>query len=490
MSNLNVKQNLSKNLFIVCLIFLFAEGLKAEETATKDTALDQLWKLAIQNNIDIQAASRNQELSNYDLNHYWRKFLPSISVSSSSTFSDISSESSEIPETLTSSVTISENLPGGLNLELSPNVNLSRELTSGKAKMMEETKLSVSVSQKVLPYWLQNNKKKTDQKKRENPEKTIQNINQKLAITNSKIVILSTLEEITGNYIQYRIICRNIISVENRIALTQNVLEVLQQLYQQGKVSLSDIFSKEEDLYKYMNDLQSYNSSKESVLLAINKSLSPQNEKVQTQTIELAHPNHKLPLQLEPVFPANPTYEYLKLQAQNLDADFTLSKQNASPLLSLSGNIPLHNGYDESDFLGAYQSSIAKKWSVSVSLNLSPLTSTDIKKVKLEYTNNKITNKEKTENLLYNLTAEKEMYEKLLADSKNQLALLQKNLEYYKTLLAAQKTLLKDGQITILEINQTETEIKCKENDISNCEDNIWYYSWIIKNRLSGQARQ
>ena len=88
------------------------------------------------------------------------------------------------------------------------------------------------------------------------------------------------------------------------------------------------------------------------------------------------------------------------------------------------------------------------------------------------------------------MSTEKEMFEKLLADSENQLELLQKNLEYYKKLLAAQKTLLKDGQITILEINQTDTEIKCKENDISNCEDNIWYYSWIIKNRLSGQARQ
>ena len=50
------------------------------------------------------------------------------------------------------------------------------------------------------------------------------------------------------------------------------------------------------------------------------------------------------------------------------------------------------------------------------------------------------------------MSAEKEMYEKLLADSENQLELLQKNLEYYKTLLTAQKTLLKDGQITILEI--------------------------------------
>jgi len=490
MNNYNAKNLFSKSLFIVGFIFLFAEGLKAEETVLKDTALEELWKLTIQNNIDIQAASRNQELSDYDLNHYWRKFLPSISVSSSSTFSDISSESSEIPETLTSSVTISENLPSGLSLTLSPNVNFSRDLTSGKAKMIEETKLSVSVSQKVLPYWLQKNKKKTGKKRIENPEKTIQTISQKLAITNSKIIILSTLEEITAKYIQYRIICRNINSVENRIALTKNTLEVLKQLNQQGKVSLSDIFSKEETLYKYMNDLQSFNNSKESTFLAINKSLSPQNENAQTPVLELVLPNHKLPMQVGPVFSVNPTYEYLKLQAQNLDADFTLSKQNASPLLSFSGNIPLHNGYDVSDFLGAYQSSNAKKWSVSVSLNLTPLASEDMKRVRLEYTNNKLANKEKTQNLLTNLSAEKEMFEKLLADSERQLKLLQKNLEYYETLLAAQKTLLKDGQITILEINQTEVEITCKTNDINNCTDNIWYYNWLIQNRLPGQAKQ
>lgn len=487
MNNSNVKQLFSKNLFVVFLIFLLAEGLKAEETFSNNTALEQLWKLTIQNNIDIQAASRNQELSDYDFNHYWRKFLPSISVSSSSTFSDPSSESSQIPETLTSSVTISENLPGGLSLALSPNVNLSRELTAGKPKMIEETKLSVSVSQRVLPYWLQKNK--TGRKRIEDPEKTIQDLSQKLAASNSKTVILSTLEEITGKYIQYRIICRNINSVENRIELTQNILDVLKQLYQQGKISLSDIFSKEEELYKYMNDLQTYNSSKESILLAINKCLSTHNKNAPTQTQELVLPNHPLPSPVEPVFSVNPTYEYLKLQSQNLDAGFTLSKQNASPVLSLSGNIPIHNGYDESDFMGAYQSSNAKKWSVSVSLNLSPLTTENTKRTKLEYTNNKLTNKEKTESLLNNLSAEKEMFEKLLADSENQLELLQKNLEYYKKLLAAQKTLLKDGQITILEITQTEVEIVCKTNDINNCTDNIWYYNWLIQNRLPNQAR-
>ena len=490
MNNSNVKQLFSKNLFVVFLIFLLAEGLMAEETFSKDTALEQLWKLTIQNNIDIQAASRNQELSDYDFNHYWRKFLPSISVSSSSTFSDPSSESSQIPETLTSSVTISENLPGGLSIGISPNVNRSRELTAGKPKIMEETKLSVSVSQRVRPYWLQKNKSNIARKKIEDPEKIMRNISQKLATANTKTVLLSTLEEITGKYIQYRIICRNINSVENRIELTQNTLDVLKQLYQQGKISLSDIFTKEEEFYKYMNDLQSYNSSKESTLLAINKCLSIHNKNAPTQIQELALPNHPLPSQVEPVFSVNPNYESLKLQSQNLDAGFTLSKQNASPILSLSGNIPIHNGYDESDFLGAYQSSNAKKWSVSVSLNLSPLTSEDTRRTKLEYTNNKLTNKEKTENLLSSMSTEKEMFEKLLADSENQLELLQKNLEYYKKLLAAQKTLLKDGQITILKITQTEVEIKCKENDISNCEDNIWYYSWIIKNRLSGQARQ
>ena len=69
MNNSNVKQLFSKNLFVVFLIFLLAEGLMAEETFSKDTALEQLWKLTIQNNIDIQAASRNQELSDFVQNN-------------------------------------------------------------------------------------------------------------------------------------------------------------------------------------------------------------------------------------------------------------------------------------------------------------------------------------------------------------------------------------------------------------------------------------
>ena len=488
MNNSNVKQLFSKNLFVVCLIFLFAEGLKAEETFSKDTALEQLWKLAIQNNIDIQAATRNQELSDYDFNHYWRKFLPSISVSSSSTFSDPSSESSQIPETLTSSVTISENLPGGLSIGISPNVNLSRELTGNKVKIMEETKLSVSVSQKVLPYWLQKNEKKTGQKRIENPEKTIQSISQRLATTNSKILLLSTLEEITGKYIQYRIICRNIDSVEKRIELLQSICKTMQQMNQLGGITLSDIFAKEEELNKYINELQSYNNSKENTLYYIYKYFSSLENNDYLQNLLL--PEKNLPGQIEPIFLENPTYEYLKLQKQNLETDHILSKQNASPVLSLNGTIPLHNSYDESNFLETYQSSNAKKWSVSVSLNLSPLVSNSTERIKMEYENNKKTNEAKIENHLNNLTAEIEMYEKLLFDSKKQLAMFQKSLEYYQSLMEAKKSLQKKGQISNLELYQTEIEIECKKNDIKNCEDNIWYYDWIIKNKMSGQARQ
>ena len=485
MNNLNIRNFISKSLFIAGFIFLFAKGLKAEETVTKITALEQLWKLTIQNNIDIQAATRNQELSEYDFNHYWRKFLPSISVSSSSTFSDPSSESSKIPEVLTSSVTISENLPGGLSIGISPNVNLSRELTGGRVKMMEETKLSVSVSQKVLPYWLQKNKNKTEQKRIENPEKTIQSISQKLATTNSKILLLSTLEEITGNYIQYRIICRNIDSVEKRIELLQSICKTMQQMNQLGSLTLSDVFSKEEELNKYLNELQSYNNSKENTLYYIYKYFSSLENSDYLQNLLL--PEKKLPAQIEPIFLENPTYEYLKLQKQNLETDHILSKQNASPVLSLNGTIPLHNSYDESNFMGAYQSSNAKKWSVSVSLNLSPLISNSAERIKMEYENNKKTNEEKIESHLNNLTAEIEMYEKLLFDSRKQLAMFQKSLEYYQSLMEAKKVLQKKGQISDLELYQTEIEIECKKNDIKNCEDNNWYYTWLIQNRLSGQ---
>ena len=489
MNNSNVKNLLSKNLFVVCFIFLFAGELKAEETKLDGTALERLWELVVFENTEVRAAIRDKELLDYDFNHYWKRFLPSVSFSSSSTFSDISTENAAIPEALNSCITISENLPGGLSIDVSPNVSFSREISANKVKLIDETKMSISISQRLLPYWAQQTTKKGI--KRKNPEKIIQELNNKKATVNSKMVFLAVLEDITGKYIQYRICCRNIDCVEKRIALTEKKLETLKKLKLVGEASLIQVFSMEEELKNYMSELQAYKSSKESILFSITKSLPIQNDYYSLNYLqELLLANKALPEEIESVFLENPTYEYLKLQEQNLDTNLILSKQNSSPVFSLNGSIPLHNGYDESDFVGAYQSSNAKKWSVSLSLNLTPLTANSKKRILLEYANDKKTNEEKMEALLYGLAAEREMYKTLLADSEKQLELSKKNLEYYSTLLAAQKELFDKGQINALELYQTESEIECKKNDIQNCEDNIWYYSWIIKNRLLGQARQ
>ena len=47
MNNSNVKKLLSKNLFVVCFIFLFVGELKAEETKLDGTALERLWELIV-----------------------------------------------------------------------------------------------------------------------------------------------------------------------------------------------------------------------------------------------------------------------------------------------------------------------------------------------------------------------------------------------------------------------------------------------------------
>ena len=482
-----MSRNIWKSLFAVSFIFLFVEKLTAEETLLKETALERLWELVVFENTEVRTAIRDRELSDYDFSHYWQRFLPSVSVSSSSTFSDISTENSEVPEALNSYITISESLPGGLNIDVSPNVSFLREASDEKLILIEETKVSVSLSQRLLPYWAQKCEK--------NPEKTIQQNNNKKTAANSKIVILSTIEDITSKFFQYRNYCRSIDSVERRIALIQERLKTVKKLNLAGDASLKEVFSMEEELKKYMNERQSYNSSKESTYFMINNCFSiKEHNHPKSQSYyniqELLLPEKELPEQIEPVFLENPTYEYLKLQKNNIEANLILSRQNSSPILSVGGNIPVHNSYDESTFYGAYQSSNAKKWSVSVSMNLTPLVSDSQKRILMEYENEKKTNEEKIETLLNSLSAEKEMYETLLTDSKNQLELLRKSLEYYLALLEAEKVLYKNGKITLFELHQTEVEVECKKNDIQNGEDNIWYYSWLIKNRLSGQARQ
>ena len=481
-----MSRNIWKSLFAVGFIFLYAGELEAVETSPNNTSLEKLWELVVFENTEVRTAIRDRELSDYDFSHYWQRFLPSVFVSSSSTFSDISIENSEVPEALNSSITISESLPGGLSIEVSPNVSFSRELVEEKTKLIEETKVSLSLSQKLLPYWAQ--------KCGQNPEKTIQQNNNKQAAVNSKIVFLSAIEDITGKYFQYRSYCRNIDSVEKRITLLQEELDTLKKMNLVGNASLIEVFSIEEELKKYMNERQSYNSSKESTFFMINNCFSiKEHNHPKSQSYnniqELLLPEKELPEKIEPVFLENPTYEYLKLQENNLEANLILNRQNSSPVLSLSGNVPVHNSYDEGTFYGAYQSSNAKKWSLSVSLNLTSLVSDSKKRILKEYENDKQTNKEKMDALVNSLSAEREMYETLLADSKKQLELLRKSLEYYQSLLEAEKVLYTNGKITLFEIHQTEVEIACKKNDIQNCEDNIWYYSWVIKNRVSGQAR-
>ena len=456
--------NISVKLLFFCGLIFFVSGrLVAGE---KDSVIERIWERIINYNSEVMSARRNEEIAGINQDYYWLSFLPSVSISSSPVFSDISKTFSEIPENISSNISITERLPGGLIIGFSPTMSLIRDDLQND--FIKTAVFSVSLSQSLEPFWNDECRKSSCSFEKEQLQ-----LKKELYSAYKDITVLSQIELATDKYISLRKLCRNIKPLESNIKITEEILGCMKQLYLDGQISLTELFLQEQNLTSYEKDLLSCRENEHILLLSLLDILGYS----ETDNLEFSFWSEMLlePRPLEEniitrnmnYFSENPSEKYLQIQKRIIENEYNLMCQNNSPNIALQGNFPLTN----------------KNWSMTASFNIPAnafLTKTTLKK---EYLENMEDYEQKILKNNYIRKLEKDRYEKLAKLYKSVLEKQKRDFENYKMIYDSKNLSFLNGDITQIELLQTEISYKTAEMNIQNQEDMIWFYKLMSQNR-------
>ena len=465
------------------LIFFVSGRLAAEE---KVSALEQIWERVINYNSEVLSARKNEEIAGINRDYYWLSFIPSVSISSTPVFSDISNVLSQPPENISSYISISERLPGGLSIGFVPGATFDKDMSF--SDFANALSFSLSLTQSLESFWelLLGEKGGSGLG---NLEKEGLYLKKELYSAYKDIIILAQIEAATDRYISLRKLYRNIDLLEKNIMITDEIIDCMKALYSQGQISLTEVFLQEENRTDYEKELLACKENKQSISQALLESLgypfsqeNKENNKEKSFLFldeivlsEIEFPCIFLDLNqivcrvssVESINLDNPTARYLQLQNKILENNYNLTCQNNSPYLALQGNFSVNN----------------KNWSLTASLNLPSNAFTSKTTLKKEFLETKKEYEQKLLNNKYARELDKERYIKLVSLYESVLEKQKQDFENYKRIYDSKNLLFLQGEITKIELLQAEMAYKTAEMNIKNQEDTICLYRWMAENR-------
>lgn len=475
---------ISVKIFLLCSLIFFVSGrLAAEE---KVSALEQIWERVINYNSEVLSARKNEEIAGINCDYYWLSFIPSVSLSSTPVFSDISNVFSQPPENISSYISISERLPGGLSIGLVPGASFDKDMSF--SDFANSLSFSLSLTQSLESFWelLLGEKGGSGLG---NLEKEGLYLKKELYSAYKDIIILAQIEAATDRYISLRKLYRNIDLLEKNIMITDEIIDCMKSLYSLGQISLTEVFLQEENRTDYERELLACKENKQSLSLALLESLgypiSQENKESNKEKSflsldeivlsEIEFPCIFLDLNqivcrvssVESINLDNPTARYLQLQNKILENNYNLTCQNNSPYLAVQGNFSVNN----------------KNWSLTASLNLPSNAFTSKTTLKKEFLETKKEYEQKLLNNKYARELDRERYIKLVLLYESVLEKQKQDFENYKRIYDSKNLLFLQGEITKIELLQAEMAYKTAEMNIKNQEDTICLYRWMAENR-------
>ena len=482
---------ISVKIFLLCSLIFFVLGrLAAEE---KVSALEQIWERVINYNSEVLSARKNEEIAGINRDYYWLSFIPSVSISSTPVFSDISNVFSQPPENISSYISISERLPGGLSIGFVPGATFDKDMSF--SDFANSLSFSLSLTQSLESFWelLLGEKGGSGLG---NLEKEGLYLKKELYSAYKDIIILAQIEAATDRYISLRKLYRNIDLLEKNIMITDEIIDCMKSLYSLGQISLTEVFLQEENRTDYERELLACKENKQSLSLAlleslgypisqenkdeINKSNKDIKEKSFLSLDEIVLSEIEFPCifldlnqivsrvsSVESINLDNPTARYLQLQNKILENNYNLTCQNNSPYLAVQGNFSVNN----------------KNWSLTASLNLPSNAFTSKTTLKKEFLETKKEYEQKILNNKYTRELDKERYIKLVSLYESVLEREKRDFENYKRIYDSKNLLFLQGEITKIELLQAEMAYKTAEMNIKNQEDTICLYRWMAENR-------
>lgn len=442
----------------------------SQNKAFSQTPLELLWEKALQNSLEIRISSL--ELDNTEISYKARnaQYIPSFSFSAYSEFIESEAGLTQFPIEGISQLGIQWNIPGGTKLQTSISYEINRYvLNSLEEESYENTgydqnpEISVSLSQSLLPFWIQ--------WMGGNPVQNIYKNQRTLSVNSYNNIIADVKKSVTEKYIQLRKLYRTIHLLENQIQIQRTLLEVAQQKVYAGTLSQIELWNYESNLQNYKNNLNETLFQFEQIKQEISNACGED----EFNNLDAELPSYKIRF-LE----KDMTLEFIELQKAELKNQLIITKQNYAPSFTIQGSYKYAlDAAGMENLVDAWDGEGVNNWTVTCGISIYPENLSYIKTAKLQYEINKESLELQEAVYIKNKNISKANLQTYIAYYKELLQQAKSDYEQKNIYLDAIKNKKKRGECTELDVKQAELMRENASIEIKNLEDVIWYYQFL-----------
>lgn len=442
----------------------------SQNKAFSQTPLELLWEKALQNSLEIRISSL--ELDNTEISYKARnaQYIPSFSFSAYSEFIESEAGLTQFPIEGISQLGIQWNIPGGTKLQTSILYEVNRYvLNSLEEESYENTgykqnpEISLSLSQSLLPFWIQ--------WMGGNPVQNIYKNQRTLSLNSYNNIIADVKKSVTEKYIQLRKLYRTIHLLENQIQIQRTLLEVAQQKVYVGTLSQIELWNYESNLQNYKNNLNETLFQFEQIKQEISNACGED----EFNNLDAELPSYKIRF-LE----KDMTLEFIELQKAELKNQLIITKQNYAPSFTIQGSYKYAlDAAGMENLVDAWDGEGVNNWTVTCGISIYPENLSYIKTAKLQYEINKESLELQEAVYIKNKNISKANLQTYIAYYKELLQQAKSDYEQKNIYLDAIKNKRKRGECTELDEKQAELMRENALIEIENLEDVIWYYQFL-----------
>ena len=442
----------------------------SQNKAFSQTPLELLWEKALQNSLEIRISSL--ELDNTEISYKARnaQYIPSFSFSAYSEFIESEAGLTQFPIEGISQLGIQWNIPGGTKLQTSILYEVNRYvLNSLEEESYENTgyeqnpEISLSLSQSLLPFWIQ--------WMDGNPVQNIYKNQRTLSVNSYNNIIADVKKSVTEKYIQLRKLYRTIHLLENQIQIQRTLLEVAQQKVYAGTLSQIELWNYESNLQNYKNNLNETLFQFEQIKQEISNACGED----EFNNLDAELPSFKIRF-LE----KDMTLESIELQKAELKNQLIITKQNYAPSFTIQGSYKYAlDAVGMENLVDAWDGEGVNNWTVTCGISIYPENLSYIKTAKLQYEINKESLELQEAIYIKNKNISKANLQTYIAYYKELLLQAKSDYEQKNIYLDAIKNKKKRGECTELDVKQAELMRENASIEIKNLEDVIWYYQFL-----------
>ncbi len=464
--------NCIKKVCFYCVVILFMAFTISAET----TELEKMWALSEQYNSDLLTAQNTINEYALEYKYRWAYFKPSVSLSSSLAFSDFQKEIKKKPTTYTNALSFSIPLPGALSVGSELTYTLSRNSLDPTKPMSLENmaynhiaSFSLSLTQSLLPYWLQGNSK----------DPLFMQLAISKTIAQEKYTLLQNniKQAITTQYLGIRMILESIETYTKLIEFTEKQINNAESLLENGQIQ-------REDLWTLQETKQSYTKDKIALLQECNEQKKQFYKLIGKQEDELFKIDYtsQLPQQSVTSQSHNIEKQIASLENEVLRQNYIQVVQNNAPLLSLNAGLSLNPELLEKNVSidKVWNSDKNWDWNLSVLLDVSSLLNKENKKEKLKLQIQTNETQRKIETIEKDTEIQKSYYSEYLETLFESLQLSHFILENIQTKYSDYVALYEMGNCSLMDLETVSTQLFVQEKKVENLQNEQWLYQWLL----------